>query len=300
MLAEIFYWLLSMSITATVTGLCVLLIRAIRKVPRSLICVLWAIPFIRMWLPIGFGSPYSLLTLLISFHSRSVEIPGLDYTAMNHVAAADSYFPISFKTNQLANIFTIASTVWLIVAALLLIVLTVLYFAEKRSIRSAVLDHQNVWFSECVKYPTVYGLVSPKIVLPSSCMEQDQTFVLMHEKMHIRRKDNFWRLLGIVTAVIHWYNPFTWLYLKCFLMDLEFACDEGVLRQCGEEQRKAYASALLDSAQSGLTFVSCFGGGKLRKRVERILTYRKLSLFSAVCAVIFALFVACTLLTNPI
>lgn len=64
MLGEIFYWIFNMSITAAMAGLIVLLIRTVRKVPRRVVCCLWIVPFLRMAVPLGFNSPYSLLSLL--------------------------------------------------------------------------------------------------------------------------------------------------------------------------------------------------------------------------------------------
>ena len=74
MYGELFYWLFNMSIVASITGLVVMLIRRIRRIPRRVVTVLWLIPFLRLWLPIGFGSEYSLMSLISRFATRTVVV----------------------------------------------------------------------------------------------------------------------------------------------------------------------------------------------------------------------------------
>lgn len=45
MLHEVFYWIFNMSITASITGLLVVLLRLIKAIPRRVIKILWVIPF---------------------------------------------------------------------------------------------------------------------------------------------------------------------------------------------------------------------------------------------------------------
>jgi len=66
-----------------------------------------------------------------------------------------------------------------------------------------------------------------------------------------------------------------WLFLKKFLEDTELACDEQVLANCGEDEKKAYAMALVDCAESMGVFASPFGGAKIRVRIDRILVLQE-------------------------
>ena len=60
------------------------------------------------------------------------------------------------------------------------------------------------------------------------------------------------------------------------------------------DERKDYARALLSVAQGRDLFVSAFGGAKLRVRVERVLSYNKLTLGAALC---FAVLTAAVIIT---
>lgn len=64
MLKEVFYWIFNMSITASITGVLVMLIRSAKKFPKRLAVILWLIPFLRMTIPFGLNSQYNLMSLL--------------------------------------------------------------------------------------------------------------------------------------------------------------------------------------------------------------------------------------------
>lgn len=302
MLTDIFYWLLNMSITGTIAGLLVLLIRTYPKLPRRAACVLWGIPLVRLWLPALVVSPYSLLTLFAVPSSKVVSIPGLEdsvYAIMNVGGMAQTYFPITFKVTLLQRIFQTASIVWLTAAVIMLLCLLATYLSGIRAARKATRLRDRVYLSDQVDSPAVYGIIDPRILIPFPEKDSDFTYVLMHERAHIRRLDNLWRVLALVTAAVHWFNPFIWIFLKFFFSDLEKACDEAVLKTCTEAQKREYAAALLNRCESRHIFVSAFGGAGIHSRIMNIMTYRKMSVFSAVCMIVFFLVLAFLLLTNP-
>ena len=131
MLGEFCYWIVNMSITASVTGLIVMAARKIKAVPRRFSVFLWIIPFVRMWVPFGLNSRYSLMTLISQLTTKTVTIyqPADDiaFSVTNTLMLADSYFPIAYKVNILSKVFEISSLVWIISALALILALTILY-----------------------------------------------------------------------------------------------------------------------------------------------------------------------------
>ncbi len=300
MRGEIFYWVLNMSIAASIAGMFVLLLGKVKRLPRRFACGLWVIPFLRLWLPFGFASKYSVMGLLEKMAARTVVVyDGVkSVTGMNYISGADSYFPIVYKTQQLKMLFAAASVVWAVTGLAILIAFGVMYHITKAEMKDAAPFQDNIFISEKITSPAVYGILRPRIVLPKSYQGKNLELILAHEKLHIRHKDNLWRILAFGTAAVHWFNPFVWIFLKSFLEGLELACDERVLAKCGESQRKAYALSLVECAAHRNVFVSAFGGAKVRVRVEAILSYRKLTLFSAAALLLFAVALGCILLTN--
>lgn len=298
MAGEIFYWVFNMSIAASLSGIIVLLIGRIRKLPRRFECVLFVIPFIRMWIPVGLGSKYGLLSLISRFTTRSVAFYGSSFTTTNYIMAANSYFPITYKANVLENVFKISFYVWAVTAAALLIALFILYGATMRQLKNAKHLKDDVYISEYIDSPALYGIIKPRIILPASYEEKELDFVLLHERTHKKRGDNLWRMLAFITASVHWFNPLSWVLLRSYLSAAELACDEAVLAKCGEERKKAYALALVSSEEKKTFFASAFGGAKIRVRIENILSYKKLSALSAVGFTALVLVIMYTLLTN--
>jgi len=296
MLQEVFYWIFNMSITAALTGVPVLLVRQIKKIPRRITVFLWAIPFLRMTVPLGLNSPYSLMSLLSGITARTVVVyqptDDISFSMMNSVMAANSYFPITYKVNLLERVFQIASVIWIIAAVAILLMLTVTYCAAMHEVKDSIHLRDNIYLSEKIISPAVYGIVKPKIILPAPYKERDIEYIIQHETAHIRGLDNLWRILAFAVAAVHWFNPLCWLFLGKFLADLELSCDERVMAKIGPERAKEYASALLDSRQGTTVFASAFGGAGVRTRIENILSFQKLtwlsvSVFTALIGVIF-------------
>ena len=302
MLQEVFYWIFNMSITAALTGVLIMLVRLIKGIPRRMTTFLWIIPFLRMTIPLGLDSPYSLMTLLSKITTKTVVVfqptDKISFSMMNSVMAANSYFPITYKVNILENIFSVASVIWAVVALAIVLMLTAIYCTTLFEIKDSKYLRENVYLSEKISSPAVYGVLRPKIVLPASYKDRDIELIVQHEKTHIRGLDNLWRMIAFLIVAVHWFNPFSWLFLKAFLADLELSCDERVLVKLGADRSKEYASALLECKQGAIVFASAFGGARIRTRIENILSFRKVTWISLAAFIALISVIFYVLLTN--
>ena len=295
MLADIFYWVLNMSISASIVGVTVLLLGKISRIPRNIIAIMWAIPFIRMWVPVGMGSRYSLMSLISRFTTRTVTVYfAPEFTMSNHIMAADSYFPVTYEADIIGDVMRVASAVWAVVAAALILAFTFIYLGTVAELKDAQHLRDNIYISAKVSGPCVYGVFKPRIILPG----EENDYVLKHETAHIKRFDNLWRIVAIVSACVHWFNPLSWLFLKAFLRDSELACDESVLKSLCPRQRKEYALTLLEHAGGKTVYASPFGGAGIRVRIEKIMSYKRLSAMSVTAFIMLAVAIAYVLLTN--
>lgn len=301
-IGEVCYWLINMSIVASFMGMIVMLIRKIRFIPRRVSVFLWIIPFLRMTVPLGLNSPYSLMNLVSGLLTKTVTVyqPSDDmaFSFSNSIRAAESYSPIKYKVNILETVFRVTGLIWIVVALALLITLTIIYITTKKAVADSKLVESNVFFSDKVDSPAVYGIIRPKIIIPGSYKDMELKYIIRHEKTHIKRLDNLWRILGFITASIHWFNPLSWVFLKAFLNDLELACDEMAIAGYEKEERKEYARTLLTCSESKSLLVSAFGGAKVRTRIENVLSYKKMTFFSAAGFTLLVLVIVFTLTTN--
>ena len=291
-----------MSIAATICTIPVLLLRLFKKIPRRIFTWLWLVPFVRMCIPLGISSKYGIMAVISKFTTKTVTIVQIGddsaLTMMNHIMGANSYFPITYKVNHLEYLFNIASVIWLIVALAAILTLTIIYFIMLGEMKDAPKLKDNIYISDKIKTPAVCGIIKPKIILPIEYDANRLNFILMHEKAHIKRKDNFIRLLAFIVVCVHWFNPFAWLLLKMLYSDIELACDETVLTKCNETEQKEYAYTLLSTAEKTNVFAASFGGSKIRIRIENILSYKKISYFSVVAFSALIIAICYVLLTN--
>lgn len=287
-----------MSIVASLSGTIILLLRCIKRIPRRAICILWAVPLIRMIIPVGLSGKYSLMSFISQFTTRTVTVyekSPVGVTMTNCIMAAEDYFPITYKVNIIKDVMQIGFFVWVIVALALMIALTLIYFSTKKELGYAENIGDNVFVSDKVTTPAVYGIINPKIIFLTTDTDK---YVLLHERTHIKRHDNLLRIIAITAACIHWFNPLVWLMLKLYINDSELACDEAVLSSLPRAEHKEYALTLLRYTESKTVYASPFGGGGVKTRIERILSYKKLSLLSALSFIILIAFIAYFLLTN--
>ncbi|TGE39189.1 peptidase M56 BlaR1 [Desulfosporosinus fructosivorans] len=301
MLSELFYWVLNINIIGSVTGLVVLSLRKIKALPRFAIYVLWILPLIRFWLPFGIANEYSLLNLISKFTTRTVviweEVPQL--TTTNSIMGAKGYFPLEYKTDLLENVFKVASLIWIIVCCAAILTSVFLYFLTKSELKSMELIKSNIYKSDRIAAPAVYGVIRPRIVIPTAlAADGDIEYILLHEQVHISRRDNLFRVMALLTACVHWFNPLSWIFLKYFFADMELACDALVLKSLNERQTKEYALTILTCASGKTFFASAFGGAKTKVRIETILSYKKLTLLSSLCFAALVMAIAVIIITN--
>lgn len=283
MKAEIFYWVLNAGIHGALVCLLVWALRAIRPLPRRAVFLLWLGPLFRLTLPFGLSLPWSVMSLLKQLGGRSVALPGIklkgiQFWAVNSVQAAEQNFPLVYKTDRLEKLFETCALIWVVGAAACALTMITLYGMTLRELRGAKRLRGRIWVSEKVVSPGLFGVLRPRILVPPGMEGRLLELVEIHEEAHRRRLDNLWRLLALGVCCLHWFNPVVWYSLKLFFTDMELACDEAVLRRLGEGERKDYALALLSAAKGRDLFVSAFGGAKLRLRMERVLSYKRLSL----------------------
>ncbi len=303
MLREAFYWILNMSIIATVYGLLLYFLRYLKVLPKTVIYALWGVVLIRMLCPISFSSKFSLISLISGLSQRTlvrtVLMDDLSLSLSNSVQGAMTYRPIIYKNESLEMFFTTASYIWIILSLALILAMLILYGLTMSELKKAVLLRDNLYEGPMVSSPTIVGIIHPRIILPIGMEQSDLEYVLLHERVHEHRRDNLWRMIAILAACIHWFNPMSWVFLRLFFGDCEMACDEGAVKKLKPRERKDYAQTLLTYADADRTiFSSAFGSKKVKLRVMLVLSYRRLTGFSALCLSLLVVSVVILLLTN--
>ncbi len=135
--------------------------------------------------------------------------------------------------------------------------------------------------------PFVFGIFRPTVVMPSHAeSREDVCYALMHELLHIERKDLLTKTIAEIVAVLHWFNPFAWIIRNQVTLACENACDEAVAAKLNEDGRKGYAAAILDfmdySAAPEPNYpptLMSFSGDEdhVKRRLKNIMRYKQMS-----------------------
>jgi beta-lactamase regulating signal transducer with metallopeptidase domain len=100
--------------------------------------------------------------------------------------------------------------------------------------------------------PAVFGWWRPRLLLPATAIEEldDQALrhVVLHELIHIQRRDVLLNWVVVLAQALHWFNPVVWLAMRRLRAERELACDAAVLRHLSFEEHRAYGSTLLKLA----------------------------------------------------
>ena len=300
MKGSVFYWVLNMSMAASLLGCLVLLLRRIR-LPRRVVVLLWVAPFVRMVTPILFRSRLSLFNLLGDLGKTVVVLQQDEEEILseyNFIKRAKSYTPTQVEGVTLEKVFSFAGWIWLVGVVVILLLFVASYMNSVYSVRNARKVDYDTWTAANVSIPFVCGILKPRIILPEGYADRENKYILLHERMHIHRGDNIWRTLAVVITCVHWFNPFLWFCLREFLADLESSCDESVISKLGEEERQDYAKELLDAVESYNRLTLAFGAPTISKRIDRILSYKRISLFSGVCFAVLVTVIIFMMITN--
>lgn len=289
----------------------VLLLRLIfKRISKRLCLFLWLIVGLRCVLPFSFHSTFSFLPSSQVFdpgdmYGYSFKIHSGLYFIDDFVNdyLGDHYFEgISVPVETMLREARNGAVIWVIGMVILTVLLIAGIVALRRKLRTAVIYEGNIWQSDMIGGPFVFGIFRPKIHVPFNMQGKDFSLIIAHEREHIRHGDHIWKLLFYVILIIHWYNPLMWVAYKKFSDDLEFACDERVISKLNEDERKAYAITLLNyAARTPLRFAErlYFGCGKIKDRIESIINYKDQNRLLIAIFVLILFLVTYGMLTDP-
>ena len=308
---DVFLKLVNLSISASWLILAVLVLRVVlKKAPKWVMPLLWGVVALRLVCLFSIESALSLIPSAETIPSEIVtetrepvlyEQATLDIVT-NPTLPSAAEVPVGVSRQQAQVDFNIYSVLWLAGMAALLVHALVSAGKLKRKLATAILLRDNIYESEFVDSPFVFGVVKPNIYLPMHMDEGTAAYVIAHEHAHLARRDHWWKVLGYLVLALHWFNPLVWVAYILFCRDIELACDEKVVRGLDGAARADYSQALLSCAAPKRAVAACplaFGEGNIKTRVKSALHYKKPAFWVAAAAVLAVVIVAVCFLTNP-
>ena len=262
--------LLQMSLAGglLIAVICVLRLLLQHRLHRSVLLALWTLAILRLLVPVFISSELSVFNLpvfsreestAITATAEAVETPEAAVPVLPIPTIAETPAPgASLSTGEILGL------IWLGGVLLFGCAFLISHLRSLRAFRFSVPlpediqvpDGLRVRMLDGLKAPLTYGLFRPMVLLPTALPDQTQiTHILLHEQEHIRHLDLWMKLLLLLTACVHWFNPLVWLMVYLASEDMEMRCDAAVVARLGQEHRLDYARTLVAAEQSRLNSI---------------------------------------------
>ena len=327
----LFLKVLEMSVTGSIVILITMLARfLLRKRSKRFIMILWAVVAFRLLVPFSFESSFSFfnflplntqtLTEITEVHDAALPDNLADTQAVTADNAANTEQQESIRTGTAVNygdetlsvnlttsdtlpdIKTILSTVWLTGALGITAFCSVQFIMLKRQLRNSKHISGNVYVSDKISAPFVFGLFIPRIYLPDVLDKHEKEYILLHERTHIKHGDWLIKIIGMFAVAVHWFNPLAWLAYKLFEQDIEMNCDESVVEGMDADLKQAYTMSIVSFAMQSKAkryLVTPLGFSKaniskteVTNRVKNIINLKKGKTATAIAITTVLLFVS--------
>lgn len=177
------------------------------------------------------------------------------------------------------------------------------YLQLHSRVRESVVIKDNILICDRISSPFVFGIIRPRIYLPSALSEEEKTYVIAHEQAHIKHYDNILKPFGYLILSIHFFNPLCWIAFRLFTKDIELACDERVIKNYDIQDKKGYSTALLSCSIERNFLSACpfsFGESGLKQRIKSVLGYKKPTVRIVILSFAVCILTAMSFMTNPI
>ena len=304
--------LMDINMTATIVIVFVICVRQfLKRAPKIFSYALWGIVLLRLLVPVSIESPMSFVPERTEFSSM-VEVnevlPEIQFETPQNRADNEWYRENTPPGQPLAQVSRVLTAqdyltfLWLFGIAVMLLYSFASYWKLRRKLKVVVPYRKGIFIADDIDTPFVMGIFRPTIYLPASLEPWERTFIIAHERHHIRRADHIFKALGFLALAIHWFNPFVWAAFVLAGRDMEMSCDEAVIRKLGEDIRADYSASLLNLSTGHRMFAGtplAFGEGNPTERVRNITRWKKPAFRVILICIILCSVLAACLLTNP-
>ncbi len=147
--------------------------------------------------------------------------------------------------------------------------------------------------------PMLIGFFRPRIILPVGELEDKElSYIFVHELIHYKQRDMFYKWLIQIVVCVHWFNPFVYLLEKEVNKSCELSCDEKVISVLDDTARREYGDTLISFLKSNNLYKSSLasvtlteGAEQLKERLGAIMNFKSKTKTIRVLTGILTLFI---------
>ncbi|HZK84208.1 MAG TPA: M56 family metallopeptidase [Desulfosporosinus sp.] len=273
----------------------------------------------RLVFPISFTSTFSSLSVInpgmqqtsgalayVPYNMGLMQTPSIDVGVDGINKAVNSSLPqavLGAGVNPMQIVIAILSIVWVVGVAVLSLYSVISYLKVINKVKTSTLVRDNIFETDRIVTPFVCGFKKPKIYIPTDISQNELSYILAHERVHIKRLDYLIKPFAFLVLSVHWFNPLMWFSFFLMSKDLEMSCDESVLKSFGAETRANYSHSLLALATGQRQLLSgsplAFGESNAKARIKNILNYKKRPFWVLAAALIATVALVGLFTANP-
>lgn len=150
---------------------------------------------------------------------------------------------------------------------------------EKLNIKTRV----ELSYNPLIASPIMIGFFRPRIILPvGELRDKELSYIFVHELIHYKQKDMFYKWLIQIVVCTHWFNPFVYLLENEVNKSCELSCDEKIISIIDDKARREYGDTLISFLKSKNLYKSSVasvtlaeGADQLRERLDAIINFKK-------------------------
>lgn len=152
---------------------------------------------------------------------------------------------------------------------------------ERQRRRMGLRKAPRVLMNARIPSPMIAGFWKPCMFIPEKTYTYGQLeLICRHELVHYAQKDIWYKALLMLVRSVYWFNPALSLMMSEAEKDLEYVCDEKVMKNANKEIRHTYNQLLISAAgrKGGkILFSTGFNGGlaTFKKRMANIMYMKK-------------------------
>ncbi len=168
---------------------------------------------------------------------------------------------------------------------------------ERNQIKTSV----ELYTNNLISSPLLIGFFSPCIILPTAELPPtDFDYTILHELMHFKRRDMFYKWLVQFTVCVHWFNPFVYLMRREIGRVCELSCDEAVIRGLDTQGQRAYGDTLLNAIGFGGSYKDSLvsltlneSKELLKERLDAIMNFKRIPKWGIFISLFFTAMLVC-------
>ncbi len=320
----------SLSISGTILIFILMIMRVVlkEKVSKTWQYYIWIMVIVRLLLPwtpdIHFLGNISEINDNTMIQSEIVDENKSERLNLAIYSENNEYSPNKIYT---ANIYSLILKniwfIWLLVAAMLFIRKITIYQSFVNYIKVGreeisdikqwehlgklleqkhIVTPVSIYKNELISSPLIIGFFKPCIMLPNEKLSDSEfECTILHELVHYKRKDMFYKWLVQITICIHWFNPIVYIMGKEINRICELSCDEEVIKEFNDKKIYEYGNTLIKAIRVGNFYENSLASVTLTKnvdllkeRLDAIMSFKRKNKFNSIIPLMTTIILLCS------